>query len=232
MQPGQHQAVSQAARQEEQPSASSQPPAESAAASQHTPDWLAVAGWRWLAGWWWGRGCGVWLLHGSGWLAGWLASSAPSCVTQKTYQKPHIKQALKMSKEDGKSDDDGRNASSIVRDATSTKERRSTGKNSLYFCCGCNYEKDVIQPSVKAATANQNRTNQKQAISAASPLKARGSITTQTPTGGIAPQSFPPPASVEMVDYLKSCGFPIGLCKSMVIHAKSIPWRIVLVDCR
>ena len=137
-----------------------------------------------------------------------------------------------MANEDGKSGDGGGKASSIVREAASTKEvRRSAGKNSLYMCCGCDYEKDVIQPSVQASAANQNRINQNKAITAASPLKSRASITTQASTGDVALEIFPPPDAAAMVDYLKSHGFPIGLCKSMV-YMKSVPWRIVLVDCR
>ena len=139
-----------------------------------------------------------------------------------------------MANVNGNPGDGGGKAASTTREAaTPTKEvRRSRGNNSIGLWCGCDYDKDVIQPSVKASAAHQNRINQKQAISAASPLKSGGSISSPTATADIAPETFPPPDAAAMVDYLKSYDFPIGLCKSMVFHAKSIPWRIVLVDCR
>ena len=123
----------------------------------------------------------------------------------------------------------GEKAASTVRDAAPTV-RRSTGQNSLYTCCGCDYEKDVIQPSKAAAAAGrQNQINERPAISTAStPLKSKGSITTQSSIGNIVA-----PETSAIQDFLqKSYDFPIGLCKSMAIHAQSVPWRIVLVDCR
>lgn len=119
-------------------------------------------------------------------------------------------------------------SSSIVRDAVPVK-RRSTGQNSLYTCCGCDYEKDVIQP-IKASADRQNRINEQQSISAASPLKP--TAVTQTSVGNIVPETLFPPPAAAILAFLQSRGFPIGLCKSMVLHAQSVPWRIVLVDCR
>ena len=122
----------------------------------------------------------------------------------------------------------GEKAASTLRDAAPTV-RRSTGQNSLYTCCGCDYEKDVIQPSKAAATAGrQNQINERPGISAAStPLKSTASVTTQSSIGNIVPETS------ATQDFLqKSYNFPIGLCKSMAIHAQTVSWRIVLVDCR